>query len=178
MTTFDVLPARPRPRSRGRRAVVCGLAALLAVGSLSACGAPRGVTPLLRVSREVMLREARQQTTDLQRERMHIDQNRAALRSAFAADLAARAQLDARWVSDAAEVYAAAQAALATEIARREAERQTRADNLLAAADAQSRAINLIEQQNAILKDALAIDAWLSRLLLGTAVNEGATSHE
>jgi hypothetical protein len=145
---------------------------------LCACGAPPSVTPLLRVSRDALLQEAQRQSVDLQREQMHIEQNRAALRSAFAADLAGRQQLDPAWVSDAAEMYAAAQAALANESARREAERLARADNLRAAAEAQSRAIALIEKQDAMLSDVIAVDTWLARLLLGSSTSTGDNVHE
>lgn len=145
MTRFD-----PRPWL-----VVC-----VCLAGPAACTAPPSVSPLLRMAEEAMRAESQRLAADVERDVQRIDQTRAALAAAFDADLRQRDALDARWVTDAAEVYAAAREALARHEMALRRERDQRAANLHVAANATRRAVQLIERQDALITRTLGTDTW------------------
>lgn len=100
------------------------------------------------------------QQEDLTHDRQALAERREALRAAFEADLAERKELDAGWVRDAAEGYAAAVEGLARHEAELERMRQLRAENLGAAAEAQERAMTLLAGQDAMVRGVTGWDAW------------------
>lgn len=100
------------------------------------------------------------QQEDLARDRQGLTERREALRSAFEADLTERKELDAAWVRDAAEGYAAAVEGLTRHEAELERMRQTRTENLRMAVEAQQRAMTLLAGQDAMIRGATGWDAW------------------
>jgi len=132
------------------------------VGSfvVGACTAPPSVAPLLRVAERAMVEEAAHVEGDATRDAAQLRQMRAALTAGFDADLAANESPSAGWVKGAAEGYAAAREELARHEAALRVERETRADNLRAAAEAQQRAISLIERQDELITRTIGLDAW------------------
>ena len=132
--------------------------AIVALGG--GCTSPPSVTPLLRVAEKAMLDEASRIDEDAHRDAAQIDQTRQTLASAFDADLAQVKTLDAQWVKDAAEGYAVAREALARHEAALRSERSLRADNLRTAAQAQDRAIQLLERQDSLVTQITGLDLW------------------
>ena len=70
------------------------------------------------------------------------------------------ATLDAQWVRDAMEVYVPTREALVRHEASLTAERRTRQDNLRTAAEAQQRALELLEQQDKLITDTTHFNVW------------------
>jgi len=136
-----------------------GAAAFITAG----CTSPPSVTPLLRIVDGVMREEAQRLSEESARDKQSVDQARRMLEAGFEADLRERGVLEAPWVRDAVAVYAAAREELALHEMRVAMERQQRATNLLAAASAQRRAIELIEGQDALLLRATGLDIWRLR---------------
>ena len=128
--------------------------------AMSACTAPPSVAPLLRVAEKAMTDEAARIEGDTSRDAAQAEQVRASLSAGFDADLAANKKPTAEWIKDAAEGYAAARESLARHEAAMRVERDARADNLRAAAEAQRRAISLIEQQDALITGTIGLDVW------------------
>lgn len=135
------------------------VAALLTAG----CVSPPSAAPLLRIVDEAMREEAARLHEESARDKQGVDQARRMLEAGFDADLRERATLDAPWVRDAVAVYAAAREELALHEVRLAMERQQRAANLLTAASAQRRAIELIEGQDALILRATGLDLWRLR---------------
>lgn len=100
------------------------------------------------------------QQEDLARDRQALAERREALRTAFEADLAGRSELDAGWVRDAAEGYAAAVEGLVRHEAELERMRRQRVENLRAACEAQERAMTLLTGQDAVIRGMMGWDAW------------------
>lgn len=133
----------------------------LALMVLTGCASPPSVTPLMRVVEGALRAEALRVEGDIERlAEWHALQART-LRDGFEADLDARPTLDRQWVSEHVSVYTAAREALlrhqieqATAAARRRA-------NLETAAEAQRRAIGLIEQQDALLQRVPDLRRWM-----------------
>lgn len=140
-------------------AALLGAMALLTAG----CVSPPSVAPLLRIVDEAMREEAARLRDESARDKQGVDQARRMLEAGFEADLRDRGGLDAPWVRDAVAVYAAAREELALHEVRLAMERQQRAANLLAAASAQRRAIELIEGQDTLILRATGLDLWRLR---------------
>ncbi len=135
---------------------------LLVAGALTlaGCGSPPSVTPLLRVAQSTLLRESQQLEQD-QRMLAGVErQTLAALEQAFEADVRQAPTLEARWVLEAARAYALARDAVVGQGAAERQARQRRIENLLLAAEAQRRALNLLERQDALLMGVLGLDLW------------------
>lgn len=132
---------------------------------LSACKAPPSVVPLLEVSRHAMLTEADRLHADAAEDADEIQQTRNSLADAFDADLREQPTIDPAWLREAMEVYIAArEALLAHELSVRR-QKQQRADNLEAAAEATDRAIALLQRRDQLLDDTVIMQLW--RLLGG-----------
>ena len=128
--------------------------------AMMGCTSPPSVVPLLDVVEQALRHEATLVHEEADREAQTVSQTRTALDHAFDADLQAQSSLDEAWVRDAVRVYAAAREAVVRhELDLRNARNQ-RADNLLAAADAQRRAIELLQQQDELIKRSLDLKAW------------------
>jgi hypothetical protein len=138
------VPGRNHNASRPTRTLT-----LLALLALSGCATP-SVLPLLRLSHEALEAEARHLADERQRDAALLLERQRALSAAFDADLRQRADLDAQWVRQAATGYVAAREALLLHDAAIARERAQRAANLQAAAEAQARAIALLELQEGL----------------------------
>lgn len=128
--------------------------------ALSACTTPPSVSPLLRLAQRAMHAEADRILADTERDAERFERVRASLSAAFDADLRQRGELDAAWVRDAAEVYAAARAALARQEAALAHARDQRARNLATAAAATGRALRILERRDALVTGATGVDLW------------------
>ncbi len=153
-----------RRRNETRRCV--GVVALTL--SLTGCGTPPAVTPLLRVAERAMADELAHVEADRRRDAARLEASRDALRRAFDADLETVEALTADWVRDAVGVYVIAREELAAHGAALRAERDRRAENLAVARGALDRAGALLERQDALLGEARGGGAWdLAGALLG-----------
>ena len=167
MLNFNVDRLREK---RQRPRCVRGIAIALLSGTLlpgvllsGGCASPPSVAPLLRVSQQAMLAEVEHLNVDATRDAEQMKQSRASLDAAFDADLQQREQaggLDAQWVRDAMEVYVPTREALVRHEASLTAERRTRQDNLRTAAEAQQRALELLEQQDKLITDTTHFNVW------------------
>lgn len=126
--------------------LVVPLAGLLVLGG---CSMP-SVLPLLRLSQEAIEAEAHHLAGERQRDAALLTERQLALSAAFDADLRQRPDLDAEWVRQAAGGYVAAREALLRHDEAVGRERAQRAANLRAAAEAQARAIALLELQDGL----------------------------
>ena len=124
------------------------------------CAAPPSVVPLLRVVDQALTREANRLAEDGARDVQFIEQTRRSLEAAFDADLLQTDQLSVQWVRDAVGVYVSAQEALLRHEMKLQTDRGQQKENLLAAAQAQRRAISLIEQQDQLITQAVGFDLW------------------
>ena len=136
-----------RPQAAGLRS---GVFLLLL---LPGCTSPPAVIPLLEVTRRTLDGEAQRLAADAERDAAYFAQSRATLEEAYQLDLTQRETLDTPWVAEATAAYVAAREELVRAEARAAAARAQRADNLRAAAEAQGRAMGLLEQQ----------DRWLNQ---------------
>ena len=142
-----------------RRWLLLGAALLLLAG----CGSPPSVLPLLQVTAGVLQDESQRLQRDAERAASAIQRDKASLAAAFERDLAQRDHLDAQWVRNAVSVYAAARDALSEQSARVASAYASRLDNLDAAADANRRAITLLEHHRRALPWPEQLDAWRLR---------------
>jgi hypothetical protein len=145
------------------RRVNCLLSIAMCVFLSSGCTSPPSVAPLLRVSERALLREADQQAIDAERDAEQLRQTRRSLEQAYNRDLTQTPELTAQWVREATQVYVSAREALVRHENALSLERQTRVENLKAAASATRRAIGLLEQQDKLLAGAMGED--LRRIL-------------
>ncbi|MCC7204877.1 MAG: hypothetical protein IT441_07335 [Phycisphaeraceae bacterium] len=139
-----------------RRWAIVGVMAAAVVG----CTSPPATTALMLVAQKAIEGETVMQQEDLARDRQALAERREALRTAFEADLAGRSELDAGWVRDAAEGYAAAVEGLVRHEAELERMRRQRVENLRAACEAQERAMTLLTGQDAVIRGMMGWDAW------------------
>jgi len=148
-----------RFKTFGRRsswaAVVCGVVVL------GGCASPPAVTPLLRVVDRAMADAHDQLETDRPRAAEGIDRQRQALTDAFEADLQGQATLEPDWVRDHAMVYALAREVLMRHSVTLQQEFDVRQANLRDARRAQSTAIELIEQHDALFQAVPDARRWL-----------------
>ncbi|MCE9590156.1 MAG: hypothetical protein K8S99_06495 [Planctomycetes bacterium] len=133
------------------------------MAGMSACTSPPSVSPLLRVVDDAVRREAELVRDDMERDGLRVAQARRSLEEAFMADLRDRPVLDQPWVLDAVRGYTAACEELVRHEMNLRGGRERRAENLLAAAEAQRRAIELIERQDALITGATGLDLWRLR---------------
>ena len=124
------------------------------------CTSPPSVSMLLRVTEKAMLDEAARLDDDATRNAAQATQSRQSLASAFDADLAQVQTLNAQWVKDAAEGYAAAREALVRNELQTQTEWSQRASNLRTAAQAQDRALQLLEQQDTLVLQVTGLNFW------------------
>jgi len=125
------------------------------------CGSPPSVVPVLRVVERTMLDEAdRIEARDADRDRLILSDARVRLRDGYLADLEAAQTLDPSWVTSATEVYVAACEALVYQEINLARQRQIRQDNLRDAAQAQARAIAILQQQDRLLEQTVGLNLW------------------
>ncbi len=144
---------------RGNRRLDClMIAGGLALAAFTGCTSPPSVAPLLRISEQAMRAEAENLTADAARDRAGLDAARASIADGFDADLREQAAPTTEWIRQAAEVYAAAREELMRQELTLAQQRQTRAD-----AQAQHRAIELLERQDQLLTEITGADLWRLR---------------
>lgn len=145
-----------------------GLVVVLALG-LGGCASPPSVVPLMAVAQKAIQQEAGQLAGDGQREQASIAQSQAALKAGYQADLKAQTKLTADWVQQETAGYVAAREALVKQAMTLDQQRRQRLDNLTAAAEAQQRAIAILEQRDALLTQMIGSNPgplrWLARVL-------------
>lgn len=135
----------------------------LALTVFTGCTSPPSTAPLLRISEQAMRAEAENLIADIAQDRAGVDAARASIADGFAADLREQAAPTTEWIRQAAEAYAAAREELMRQELTLTQRRQTRADNLRAAAQAQQRAIELLERQDQLLTGITGADLWRLR---------------
>jgi len=146
-----------------------GVTLALATGVTGGCTTPPSVAPLLRVVNQALQQEASYLQAEETREMQRLAQARAAIEAGFVADLNQQAQPDKPWILDAARAYTAACEELVRQDATLHKELAQRADNLQAATTAQQRALNILEQQDALLTQTLNGNPWqIARNILNT----------
>ena len=136
------------------------LTAVAAAGWLVGCTAPPSVVPLLDASRRIVLAEAQRIEAGGAIDEQSIEQAKLVLADAFEADLAQQDALDAQWVREATVVYVAAREQLVEQAMRLREQRRVRADNLRAAAEAQQRAVALLQRQDALITQTTGLNIW------------------
>lgn len=148
----------------GNRRLEClMIAGGLALSIFAGCTSPPSVAPLLRISEQAMRAEVENLIADSARDRAGLDAARASIADGFDADLREQTAPTTEWIRQAAEVYAAAREELMRQELTLAQQRQTRADNLRAAAQAQHRAIELLERQDQLLTGITGVDLWRLR---------------
>ena len=145
----------------GNRNVIGRVSGVLCAVLLAGCASPPSVTPLLRVVGQALEEERSHLEADRRRQSAWIADQRDALRAGFDADLREQAALDATWVSEAVRVYVLAREALIEHEHAVRQELERRAGNLQLAKQAQARAIELIERQDALWRDVPDLRRWL-----------------
>ena len=144
-------------------------AVLLGAGCTTPPAAPR----LLAVVDGVLEQEGVLVREEESRDAEMLAQARAGLEAGFEADLRSQTQLQAEWVLSASRVYAAALVELGKHEAKLAEERRVRLENLEVAREAQERARQLLEQQDALL-GAAGLDLWKLKVRLeGTGKGSG-----
>lgn len=126
---------------------------------LTGCTTPPGAARLLAVVDGVLEHEEELVKEDASRDGEMLAQARAAMEAGFEADLRSQQQLDRDWVLSASRVYAAALVELGRHEAKLAEGRRVRLENLAVAREAQGRARQLLEQQDALL-GAMGLDLW------------------
>jgi len=133
----------------------------LAAAASGGCGSPPSVIPVLRVVERVLADEAQHIVeADALRDRHSLDQARRSLSDAYRADLAETETLSPHWVQQATDVYVAAREALLRQEFDLARQRGVRIENLRLAAEAQSRAIAILQQQDRLLMQTVGLDLW------------------
>lgn len=155
MDPSNRLSLRERAGVKARRGTLL-LACLFAPG----CASPPSVSPLLRVADRALADESRLVADDAARQAAWVEQQRRSLGDAFALDLKGRETLDPRWVMTGAEAYVAAREALLRHEVGLQRQTQLRRDNLAAASRAITRAVELIEKQDALFEPIPDIRRW------------------
>ncbi len=127
---------------------------------ISGCTAPPSVVPLLQVSSSAMADEAERLRRDIDVDHLVVERTRTTLADAFAADLRQQDELTSAWVIEAIDVYVAAREALLARETEAAQQKQQRADNLEAAAEATQRAIDLLQRRDQLLSDTAVARLW------------------
>lgn len=141
------------------------IAALLAPAA--GC-APASIGPLLQLSEQALVAESAHLEADALRDREHVASRRQLLADGFAADLAGRQgqPVDVAWHASAAEVYATARELLVRHEMALDAQRQRCRENLELAIAAQRRALQILQQRDALIRR--VADPRLVRRLIET----------
>ena len=152
MIRTNVPPDRLGPRA-------CFLLPLLLWGG--GCGSPPSVVPVMQVVEATLQREA-QSLSQVQaaRDRLYLEQARRQLDEGYRRDLASTQALSPQWVESATSVYVAAREALLRQEIELARQRETRVENLQLAAQAQGRAVALLQRQDNLLRQTLGLDLW------------------
>ena len=151
---------RTQPVSRRRRGWRCVLAAATMAGALAGCGSPPSVTPLMRVVDESLQAELDHLTLDAADAEKLLAERQGALKRAMELDVREQPALAPDWVLDQAGLYVTAREAVLSSHLAEQQSRLIRLDNLRAAREAQARAIELLEKQDALLDRTLGLDLW------------------
>jgi len=160
MHTNNAPPTPPAPPPPHRRGIDYAMMIVLIL-LLGGCQTPPAVMPLLTVAQRAVADEMRQVESDAAREANHFDQTRAALKSAFEADLEAQEMLSPQWVNDATSVYVAAQEQLLAHEHQLAQQRRQRLRNLETAHDAHGRIrLLLMLQDRAIGRATGGLNLW------------------
>ena len=136
---------------------------LVMVVGLTGCASPPSVSPLMQVVEQTLQQEQVMLQTDQQRATAWMDQQRATLAAAFDADMNEQQTLDKTWVHDQVAVYVAAREALLRHELELQRQHEQRRQNLADAMAAQQRAMQMIEQQDALLASVPDVRRWLQR---------------
>ena len=138
----------------------CGGAVVLAA-ALAGCTSPPSVVPMMR-SVELALRTEAQRIQDeaAATDQRYLQLARQSLIEAYRQDLQSQEAISAEWVESATGAYVAAREALQAEAWSRQQARQTRMANLELAADAQNKAMSLLQDQDAMWQDQVEADLW------------------
>ncbi|MCC6681772.1 MAG: hypothetical protein IT445_12795 [Phycisphaeraceae bacterium] len=107
-----------------------------------------------------MAAEAGRLRQDIDVDHQLVEQTRSDLADAFAADLHQQDELTSAWVIEASDVYVAAREALLVRETEAAQQKQQRADNLEAAAEATQRAIDLLQRRDQLLSDTAVARLW------------------
>lgn len=154
--------------------------ATLLIVSIPGCGSPPSVVPVLQVVERTLIHEADALVSvEAARDRLYLEQSRRQLDEGYRRDLQDTDQLSPQWVESATTVYVAAREALLRQELELARQRQTRADNLRLAAQAQGRAVGLLQRQDNLLRQTLGLDLWRIDLdddAAGPAIPSSATS--
>ena len=146
---------------RKPRRLLLLLMVLSLTGGAGGCGSPPSVVPVMQVVEQTLLTEARTlAAAESARDRLYLEQARQQLEDGYRRDLASAEALSPRWVESATSVYVAAREALLRQELALAAQRQTRVDNLQLAAQAQGRAVALLQRQDNLLAQTLGLDLW------------------
>jgi len=142
---------------------------MVVLGAISGCASPPSVVPLLETTRAALKQQVEHLETGIERDKTILHQRQQALERAFAADLAERDELTRQWVKEAAKGYVAGREAILKQHLKRRQQHRQRVRNLRAADEAQQRAVELLQRQDALIEQTLGGDLWQARELLGRA---------
>ncbi len=144
-------------KNRIWRPVPLAICLLMAPG----CGSPPSVVPVMQVVERTLRQEAESLgAVQATRDRLYLQQARQQLDEGYRRDLADTNALSPQWVQSATTVYVAAREALLRQELELARQRQTRIDNLQLAAQAQGRAVALLQRQDNLLRQTLGLDLW------------------
>lgn len=136
---------------------------LICVLTLFGCSTPPSVTPLLRVTERALLDEVQRLQADARRGDEAMRASLASLEDGYNRDLEQAEALTPTWIREATTVYVAAREAVIEHRAEVAHEHDTRADNLMAAAESVRRAADLIDRRDRLLDGVFVED--LQRLM-------------
>lgn len=118
----------------------------------------------MQVVHRALLDEAQQvATAEAARDDLHLQHARRALWEGYRADLTTKDNPTPAWIEDATAGFVLAREALLRQELDLIQQRRTRQENLQAAAAAQTRAIELLQQRDRLRPQALDLDYWTNR---------------
>ena len=147
-------------------------AVLIIVTVTSGCASPPSVVPLLEQVHRVLANQQQDLQQRAERDAVRLDQQRHLLQQAYETDLTVRPQLDADWVRDGTAAYVTAREALLRHELQLADQLRTRRRNLELAADAQRRAIGLIQRQDQLLERMPDLRRWIAQPLTTSTATE------
>ena len=134
---------------------------LFLLQSVGGCGSPPSVVPVMQVVEATLRSEAESlAAVQASRDRLYLEQARRQLDEGYRRDLSSTDALSPQWVESATAVYVAAREALLRQEIELARQRQTRVDNLELAAQAQGRALAILQRQDNLLRQTLGLDLW------------------
>lgn len=146
--------------------------ALVVVTVTPGCASPPSVVPLLEQVHHVLADQQQDLQQRAEQDAVRFDQQRQMLQQAYEADLTARPQLDADWVRDGTAAYVTALEAMLRHELQLTDQLRTRGRNLELAADAQRRAIRLIQRQDELLERLPDLRRWIDQPLTSNHATE------